>query len=99
MTRAFVFGCAVILGKYGMDGKRDTRSVETNSLKDHDAKEGDTFDDPRLDKLWNKVCPPPLLPILPSFSGYHRCESAVSHDSLSDRPRALGSSPTRSCRT
>lgn len=51
-----MFGCAVILAKYGMDGKRDTRSVENNSLKDHDAKEGDTFDDPRLDKLWNKVC-------------------------------------------
>uniref|UniRef100_A0A674P0M6 Low density lipoprotein receptor-related protein associated protein 1 n=2 Tax=Takifugu rubripes TaxID=31033 RepID=A0A674P0M6_TAKRU len=45
----------VILAKYGMDGKRDTRSVENNSLKDHDAKEGDIFDDPRLDKLWNKA--------------------------------------------
>ncbi|KAM4604447.1 alpha-2-macroglobulin receptor-associated protein isoform 1-T1 [Polymixia lowei] len=45
----------VILAKYGMDGKRDTRSLESNSLKDHDAKEGDTFDDPRLDKLWNKA--------------------------------------------
>lgn len=51
-----MFGCAVILAKYGMDGKRDTRSVESNSLKDYDVKEGDTFDDPRLDKLWNKVC-------------------------------------------
>lgn len=38
-----------------MDGKRDARSVESNSLKDHDVKEGDVFDDPRLDKLWNKV--------------------------------------------
>ncbi|CAJ1053771.1 alpha-2-macroglobulin receptor-associated protein [Xyrichtys novacula] len=45
----------VILAKYGMDGKRDTRPLESNQLKDHDAKEGDTFDDPRLDKLWNKA--------------------------------------------
>lgn len=46
----------MILAKYGMDGKRDTRPLESNSLKDHDTKEGDMFDDPRLDKLWNKVC-------------------------------------------
>lgn len=46
----------MILAKYGMDGKRDTRSLESNHLKDHDIKEGDTFEDPRLDKLWNKVC-------------------------------------------
>lgn len=45
----------VILAKYGMDGKRDTRTLENNSLKDHDTKEGDGFDDPRLDKLWNKA--------------------------------------------
>ncbi|KAK1886011.1 Alpha-2-macroglobulin receptor-associated protein [Dissostichus eleginoides] len=45
----------VILAKYGMDGKRDTRSMESNHLKDHDIKEGDTFEDPRLDKLWNKA--------------------------------------------
>lgn len=51
-----VYCCTVILAKYGMDGKRDTRSLESNSLKDHDVKEGDVFDDPRLDKLWNKVC-------------------------------------------
>lgn len=51
-----MFPGAVILAKYGMDGKRDTRSLESNSLKDHDVKEGDVFDDPRLDKLWNKVC-------------------------------------------
>lgn len=38
-----------------MDGKRDTRSAQSNSLKEHDVREGDTFDDPRLDKLWNKV--------------------------------------------
>ncbi|KAM3865133.1 alpha-2-macroglobulin receptor-associated protein [Diretmus argenteus] len=45
----------VILAKYGMDGKRDTRPLESNYLKDHDTKEGDTFDDPRLDKLWSKA--------------------------------------------
>lgn len=45
----------VILAKYGMDGKRDTRPMESNSLKDHETKEGDGFDDPRLDKLWNKA--------------------------------------------
>lgn len=46
----------MILAKYGMDGKRDARSLESNYLKDHDTKDGDVFDDPRLDKLWNKVC-------------------------------------------
>ncbi|XP_075946790.1 alpha-2-macroglobulin receptor-associated protein [Anarhichas minor] len=45
----------VILAKYGMDGKRDTRPLESNHLKDHDTQEGDVFDDPRLDKLWNKA--------------------------------------------
>ncbi|KAK9539668.1 hypothetical protein VZT92_002170 [Zoarces viviparus] len=45
----------VILAKYGMDGKRDTRPLESNHLKDHDAQEGDEFNDPRLDKLWNKA--------------------------------------------
>ncbi|KAM7418586.1 hypothetical protein PAMA_015952 [Pampus argenteus] len=45
----------VILAKYGMDGKRDTRPLKSNSLKDHDSKEGDMFDDPKLDKLWNKA--------------------------------------------
>lgn len=45
----------VILAKYGMDGKRDTRTMESNSLKDHDVAEGDGFEDPRLDKLWNKA--------------------------------------------
>uniref|UniRef100_A0A8C6UBM2 Low density lipoprotein receptor-related protein associated protein 1 n=1 Tax=Neogobius melanostomus TaxID=47308 RepID=A0A8C6UBM2_9GOBI len=44
-----------ILAKYGMDGKRDTRTMESNSLKDHETIEGDGFDDPRLDKLWNKA--------------------------------------------
>lgn len=45
----------VILAKYGMDGKKDTRPLETNNLKDHDVKEGDGFEDPRLDKLWNQA--------------------------------------------
>ncbi|XP_053712262.1 alpha-2-macroglobulin receptor-associated protein-like isoform X1 [Synchiropus splendidus] len=45
----------VILAKYGMDGKRDTRPLENNYLKDHEVKEGDSFDDPKLDKLWNKA--------------------------------------------
>nr|XP_040042156.1 alpha-2-macroglobulin receptor-associated protein [Gasterosteus aculeatus aculeatus] len=44
----------VILAKYGMDGK-NTRPLESNHLKDHDTKEGDVFEDPRLDKLWNKA--------------------------------------------
>lgn len=50
-------GFNVILAKYGMDGKKDTRPLETNNLKDHDvaARDGDSFDDPRLDKLWNKA--------------------------------------------
>ncbi|KAK1791909.1 hypothetical protein P4O66_013887 [Electrophorus voltai] len=45
----------IILAKYGMDGKKDNRALDTNSLKDHDPKQGDMFDDPRLDKLWNKA--------------------------------------------
>uniref|UniRef100_A0AAY5KBI7 Low density lipoprotein receptor-related protein associated protein 1 n=1 Tax=Esox lucius TaxID=8010 RepID=A0AAY5KBI7_ESOLU len=45
----------VILAKYGMDGKKDTRSLESNNLKDHDRTDEDGFDDPRLDKLWNKA--------------------------------------------
>lgn len=49
------FVCTVILAKFGMDGKKDTRTLDSNRLKDHDVKDGDTFEDPRLDKLWNKV--------------------------------------------
>ncbi|KAJ8247768.1 hypothetical protein GJAV_G00250090 [Gymnothorax javanicus] len=45
----------VLLAKYGMDGKKDTRGLESNFLKDHDVKESDMFEDPRLDKLWNKA--------------------------------------------
>ncbi|XP_051992976.1 alpha-2-macroglobulin receptor-associated protein-like [Xyrauchen texanus] len=46
---------SIILAKYGMDGKKDTRTLDNNRLKDRDVKEGDTFDDPRLNKLWNKA--------------------------------------------
>lgn len=67
--RRCVFPRAVILAKYGMDGKRDARSLESNSLKDHDVKEGDVFDDPRLDKLWNKVCEEELLKL--NFASRH----------------------------
>ncbi|KAM6939723.1 alpha-2-macroglobulin receptor-associated protein [Xenentodon cancila] len=45
----------VILAKYEMDGKRDTQSLDGNSLKIHETKEGDAFNDPRLDKLWSKA--------------------------------------------
>ncbi|XP_061584294.1 alpha-2-macroglobulin receptor-associated protein [Cololabis saira] len=45
----------VILAKYEMDGKRDTRSLESNSLKNHDTQEEYAFNDPRLDKLWSKA--------------------------------------------
>lgn len=38
-----------------MDGKKDNRALDSNNLKDHDAKVGEIFEDPRLDKLWNKV--------------------------------------------
>ncbi|KAM6972650.1 alpha-2-macroglobulin receptor-associated protein [Aplochiton taeniatus] len=48
-------GFNVILAKYGMDGKKDTRPLESNNLKDHDVRLGDEFDDPRLDKLWNQA--------------------------------------------
>ncbi|XP_062852388.1 alpha-2-macroglobulin receptor-associated protein [Trichomycterus rosablanca] len=45
----------IILAKYGMDGKKDNRALDSNSLKDHEPVQGDTFEDPRLDKLWNKA--------------------------------------------
>uniref|UniRef100_A0A8C2D7Y4 Low density lipoprotein receptor-related protein associated protein 1 n=1 Tax=Cyprinus carpio TaxID=7962 RepID=A0A8C2D7Y4_CYPCA len=43
------------------DGEREAKLRRNfnigmgNRLKDHDVKDGDTFDDPRLDKLWNKA--------------------------------------------
>ncbi|MCJ8730288.1 hypothetical protein PDJAM_G00182580 [Pangasius djambal] len=45
----------IILAKYGMDGKKDNRALDSNNLKEHEAKLGEMFDDPRLDKLWNKA--------------------------------------------
>nr|XP_006629679.2 PREDICTED: alpha-2-macroglobulin receptor-associated protein [Lepisosteus oculatus] len=45
----------IILATYGLDGKKDTRPIETNYLKDHESKDSGTFDDPRLEKLWNKA--------------------------------------------
>lgn len=45
----------VILTKYGLDGKKDTRNLESNFLKDHDNRDSDMFEDPRLDKLWSKA--------------------------------------------
>ncbi|XP_053477906.1 alpha-2-macroglobulin receptor-associated protein [Ictalurus furcatus] len=45
----------IILAKYGMDGKKDNRAMDSNNLKDHDVKLGEMFEDPRLDKLWNKA--------------------------------------------
>ncbi|XP_078192600.1 LOW QUALITY PROTEIN: alpha-2-macroglobulin receptor-associated protein [Callithrix jacchus] len=42
----------VILAKYGLDGKKDTRQVTSNSLSDTQE---DGLDDPRLEKLWHKA--------------------------------------------
>lgn len=41
------------MAKYGMDGKKDSKLVDTNYIKD--GTESDTLDDPRLEKLWSKV--------------------------------------------
>ncbi|XP_053433521.1 alpha-2-macroglobulin receptor-associated protein [Nycticebus coucang] len=43
----------VILAKYGLDGKKDTLHVESNSLTD--SSQEDMLDDPRLEKLWHKA--------------------------------------------
>ncbi|XP_003801187.1 alpha-2-macroglobulin receptor-associated protein isoform X2 [Otolemur garnettii] len=43
----------VILAKYGLDGKKDTPQVESNSLRD--GSQEDALDDPRLEKLWHKA--------------------------------------------
>ncbi|MGH0144777.1 UNVERIFIED_CONTAM: hypothetical protein FKN15_037001 [Acipenser sinensis] len=45
----------VILARYGLDGKKDTRNLESNFLKDHDNTDTNMFEDPRLDKLWSKA--------------------------------------------
>jgi len=44
---------AVIMTKYGMNGKKDSHLTDTNYIKD--GTESDTLDDPRLEKLWSKV--------------------------------------------
>ncbi|XP_064420229.1 alpha-2-macroglobulin receptor-associated protein [Latimeria chalumnae] len=45
----------LILGKYALDGKKDSKPIDSNYLKDHDGTENDVFNDPKLDKLWNKA--------------------------------------------
>lgn len=40
--------------KYGLSGKKEGQQRETNHIKEGFAK--DDLDDPRLEKLWNKVC-------------------------------------------
>ncbi|KAL2779889.1 alpha-2-macroglobulin receptor-associated protein precursor, partial [Daubentonia madagascariensis] len=46
-------GAAVILAKYGLDGKKDARQVDSNSLRD--GSQDDVLDDPPLEKLWHKA--------------------------------------------
>lgn len=43
----------MILAKYGLDGRKDTRAMSSNSLSD--PAEEDSLEDPRLEKLWHKV--------------------------------------------
>ncbi|PIN88340.1 hypothetical protein AB205_0125130, partial [Aquarana catesbeiana] len=43
----------VILAKYGLDGKKQTQTEDNNYIKD--GTENDVLNDPRLEKLWNKV--------------------------------------------
>ncbi|XP_058402617.1 alpha-2-macroglobulin receptor-associated protein [Diceros bicornis minor] len=43
----------VILAKYGLDGRKDTREVTSNFLSD--GAEDDSLGDPRLEKLWHKA--------------------------------------------
>lgn len=43
----------VILAKYGLDGRKDARAVNGNSLGD--GVEQDGLGDPRLEKLWHKA--------------------------------------------
>ncbi|XP_012510506.1 PREDICTED: alpha-2-macroglobulin receptor-associated protein isoform X2 [Propithecus coquereli] len=44
---------SVILAKYGLDGRKDARQVDSNSLSDSSRE--DSLDDPRLEKLWHKA--------------------------------------------
>uniref|UniRef100_A0A8C9DRZ6 Alpha-2-macroglobulin receptor-associated protein n=1 Tax=Prolemur simus TaxID=1328070 RepID=A0A8C9DRZ6_PROSS len=44
---------SVILAKYGLDGRKDARQVDSNSLGD--SSQEDSLGDPRLEKLWHKA--------------------------------------------
>ncbi|KAF5912967.1 hypothetical protein HPG69_006807, partial [Diceros bicornis minor] len=46
-------GQKLILAKYGLDGRKDTREVTSNFLSD--GAEDDSLGDPRLEKLWHKA--------------------------------------------
>ncbi|KAG8537160.1 hypothetical protein GDO81_024989, partial [Engystomops pustulosus] len=43
----------VIMAKYGLDGKKKTQTEDNNYIKD--GTENEVLNDPRLEKLWNKV--------------------------------------------
>ncbi|XP_072262989.1 alpha-2-macroglobulin receptor-associated protein [Pyxicephalus adspersus] len=43
----------VILAKYGLDGKKKAQTEDSNYLKE--GTENDVLNDPRLEKLWNKI--------------------------------------------
>lgn len=43
----------VILAKYGLDGRKDSRVVSSNFV-DH-SPDDESLEDPRLEKLWHKV--------------------------------------------
>lgn len=45
----------VILTKYKLDGRMKTMPSESNYLRDLGDSENDVFDDPKLEKLWNKA--------------------------------------------
>ncbi|XP_062905590.1 alpha-2-macroglobulin receptor-associated protein [Mobula hypostoma] len=44
----------VILTKYKLDGRKDPKPSESNYIRESDSK-NDVFDDPKLEKLWNKA--------------------------------------------
>lgn len=48
-----VRGLSVILAKYGLDGRKDSRVVSSNFI-DH-SPDDDSLEDPRLEKLWHKA--------------------------------------------
>ncbi|XP_051876151.1 alpha-2-macroglobulin receptor-associated protein [Pristis pectinata] len=45
----------VILTKYKLDGRKNTMPSESNYLRESVDSENDVFDDPKLEKLWNKA--------------------------------------------